>query len=113
MNSLVLVASPSVYTSYFSYSRRTRDELANQNAETTNLTSKLDRVINNHYHTYLLFGFHAYFLIALNFFSLFLQEIHDLRTRLEVAKSEVIKYCVGTLVSITAVGLAVLRTMMN
>ncbi|KAK9942737.1 hypothetical protein M0R45_008386 [Rubus argutus] len=62
---------------------RTRDELANQNAETTNLTSKLDR------------------------------EIHDLRTRLEVAKSEVIKYCVGTLVSITAVGLAVLRTMMN
>lgn len=50
---------------------------------------------------------------SVEFFSLFLQEIHDLRTRLEVAKSEVIKYCVGTLVSITAVGLAVLRTMMN
>ncbi|XP_016432788.1 protein FMP32, mitochondrial [Nicotiana tabacum] len=58
---------------------RIRDELANQNAETTNLTNKLDR------------------------------EIHALRAQLEAAKYEVIKYCIGTLVSISAVGLAVLR----
>ncbi|KAK8562989.1 hypothetical protein V6N12_011051 [Hibiscus sabdariffa] len=58
---------------------RIRDELANQNAETTNLTNKLDR------------------------------EIHALRAQLEAAKYDVIKYCIGTLVSISAVGLAVLR----
>ncbi|KAM1030587.1 hypothetical protein ACFX13_035194 [Malus domestica] len=58
---------------------RIRDELANQNAETTNLTNKLDR------------------------------EIHALRAQVETAKYEVIKYCIGTLVSITAVGLAVVR----
>ncbi|KAJ0265333.1 Uncharacterized protein HA466_0016400 [Hirschfeldia incana] len=61
---------------------RIRDELANQNSETTNLTNKLDR------------------------------EIHALRAQLEAAKYEVIKYCIGTLVSISAVGLAVLRIMM-
>ncbi|KAK8626777.1 hypothetical protein V6N13_134409 [Hibiscus sabdariffa] len=58
---------------------RIRDELANQNVETTNLTNKLDR------------------------------EIHALRAQLEAAKYDVIKYCIGTLVSISAVGLAVLR----
>lgn len=58
---------------------RIRDELANQNAETNNLTNKLDR------------------------------EIHTLRAQLEAAKYDVIKYCIGTLVSISAVGLAVLR----
>ncbi|KAK6916629.1 Coiled-coil domain-containing protein 90-like [Dillenia turbinata] len=58
---------------------RIRDELANQNAETTNLTNKLDR------------------------------EIHALRAQVEAAKYDVIKYCIGTLVSISAVGLAVLR----
>ncbi|KAK7310604.1 hypothetical protein RJT34_08208 [Clitoria ternatea] len=58
---------------------RIRDELANQNAETTNLTNKLDR------------------------------EIHELRAQLEGAKYDVIKYCIGTLVSISAVGLAVIR----
>ncbi|BBH09326.1 Protein of unknown function D, partial [Prunus dulcis] len=46
---------------------RIRDELANQNAETTNLTNKLDR------------------------------EIHTLRAQLEAAKYDVIKYCIGTL----------------
>ncbi|KAK9287381.1 hypothetical protein L1049_015799 [Liquidambar formosana] len=61
---------------------RIRDELANQNAETTNLTNKLDR------------------------------EIHALRAQLEATKYEVIKYCIGTLVSISAVGLAVLRLML-
>ncbi|KHG17777.1 Coiled-coil domain-containing 90B, mitochondrial [Gossypium arboreum] len=61
---------------------RIRDELANQNAETTNLTNKLDR------------------------------EIHALRAQLEAAKYDVIKYCIGTLVSISAVGLAVLRILM-
>ncbi|OIT22420.1 PREDICTED: protein FMP32, mitochondrial-like [Nicotiana attenuata] len=58
---------------------RIRDELANQNQETTNLTNKLDR------------------------------EIHGLRAQLEAAKYDVIKYCIGTLVSISAVGLAIVR----
>ncbi|KAL9327104.1 hypothetical protein ACSQ67_007749 [Phaseolus vulgaris] len=61
---------------------RIRDELSNQNAETNNLTNKLDR------------------------------EIHSLRAQLEAAKYDVIKYCIGTLVSISAVGLAVLRILM-
>lgn len=61
---------------------RIRDELANQNAETTNLTNKLDR------------------------------EIHALRANMEAAKYDVIKYCIGTLVSISAVGLAVIRILM-
>ncbi|XP_059293103.1 protein FMP32, mitochondrial [Lycium barbarum] len=58
---------------------RIRDELAEQNQETANLTNKLDR------------------------------EIHALRAQLEAAKYDVIKYCIGTLVSISAVGLAVVR----
>lgn len=61
---------------------RIRDELADQNAETTNLTNKLDR------------------------------EIHESRALLEAAKYDVIKYCIGTLVSISAVGLAVIRILM-
>ncbi|KAI3798850.1 hypothetical protein L1987_34134 [Smallanthus sonchifolius] len=61
---------------------RIRDELANQNQETANLTNKLDR------------------------------EIHSLKAQLEAAKYDVIKYCIGTLVSISAVGLAVLRILM-
>ncbi|XP_043709016.1 protein FMP32, mitochondrial-like [Telopea speciosissima] len=61
---------------------RIRDELANQNAETSNLTNKLDR------------------------------EIHALRAHLEASKYDVIKYCIGTLVSISAVGLAVIRILM-
>ncbi|XP_037491918.1 LOW QUALITY PROTEIN: uncharacterized protein LOC105643853 [Jatropha curcas] len=60
---------------------------SNQNAENhhltnTNLTNKLDR------------------------------EIHALRAQLEAAKYDVIKYCIGTLVSISAVGLAVLRILL-
>ncbi|KAK9987954.1 hypothetical protein SO802_028193 [Lithocarpus litseifolius] len=61
---------------------RIRDELANQNAETSSLTNKLDK------------------------------EIHSLKAQLEAAKYEVIKYCIGTLVSISAVGLAVLRILL-
>uniref|UniRef100_A0A5B6Z646 Coiled-coil domain-containing protein 90B n=1 Tax=Davidia involucrata TaxID=16924 RepID=A0A5B6Z646_DAVIN len=61
---------------------RIRDELANQNAETTNLTNKLDR------------------------------EIHALRAQMEAAKYDVIKYCIGTLVSISTVGLAVVRILL-
>lgn len=61
---------------------RIRDELANQSAETTNLTNKLDR------------------------------EIQSLRAQLEAAKYDVIKYCIGTLVSISAVGLAVVRILL-
>ncbi|GAB2279487.1 hypothetical protein Dimus_014126 [Dionaea muscipula] len=49
---------------------RIRDELANQNAETTNLTNKLDR------------------------------EIHALRAQMEAAKYDVVKYCVGTLIAV-------------
>lgn len=37
------------------------------------------------------------------------QEIHALKAQLEAAKYDVIKYCIGTLVSITAAGLAVIR----
>ncbi|XP_071698203.1 uncharacterized protein [Rutidosis leptorrhynchoides] len=61
---------------------RIRDELANQTAETGNLTNKLDR------------------------------EIHGLRAQLEGAKYDVIKYCIGTITSISAVGLAVIRILM-
>eukprot|EP00249_Psilotum_nudum_P011811 c23398_g1_i1 orf=249-1094(-) len=61
---------------------RTREELANQSVETSNLTNKLDR------------------------------EIHSLKTQLEAAKYEVIKYCIGTIVSVTAVGLGLLRIFM-
>ncbi|GFP95463.1 protein fmp32 mitochondrial [Phtheirospermum japonicum] len=61
---------------------RIRDELNNQNQETTNLTTKLDR------------------------------EIHGLRAQLEAAKYEVIKYCIGSLASVAAVGLAVIRVLM-
>ncbi|KAF7809683.1 protein FMP32, mitochondrial-like [Senna tora] len=69
---------------------RIREELSNQNAETTNLTNKLDRVS----------------------FNCNVQEIHALRAQLEAAKYEVIKYCIGTLVSISAVGLAVVRILL-
>lgn len=58
---------------------RIRDELANQSAETSTLTNKLDR------------------------------EIHTLKTHLEAAKYDVIKYCIGTIVSVTALGLGLLR----
>lgn len=61
---------------------RIRDELNNQNQETTNLTNKLDR------------------------------EIHALRAQLEAGKYDVIKYCIGTLASVSAVGLAVIRILM-
>ncbi|EYU24082.1 hypothetical protein ABFS82_12G003100 [Erythranthe guttata] len=61
---------------------RIRDELNNQNQETTHLTNKLDR------------------------------EIHELRAQLEAAKYDVIKYCIGTLASISAVGLAVIRILL-
>ncbi|KAK1357624.1 putative coiled-coil domain-containing protein 90-like protein [Heracleum sosnowskyi] len=61
---------------------RIRDELANQGQETSNLTNKLDR------------------------------EIHALRAQVEAAKYDIVKYCIGTLVSISAVGLAVIRILM-
>lgn len=61
---------------------RLRDELAKHGAETSELTNKLDR------------------------------EIHALKAQLEAAKYDVIKYCIGTLVSISAVGLAVIRILM-
>ncbi|KAF7835862.1 protein FMP32, mitochondrial-like [Senna tora] len=61
---------------------RTRDELANQNAETTNLNNKLDR------------------------------EVHALRAEIGAAKYDVIKYCIGTVVSISAFSLAIIRIVM-
>ncbi|XP_078162063.1 protein FMP32, mitochondrial-like [Carex rostrata] len=61
---------------------RIRDELAKQGAETNDLTNKIDR------------------------------EIHALKAQLEAAKYDVIKYCIGTLVSISAVGLAVIRILL-
>lgn len=61
---------------------RIRDELATQSSETMNLSYKLDR------------------------------EIHAVRTQIEAAKYDVIKYCLGTLLSISAVGLATIRILM-
>ena len=61
---------------------RIREELFDQNAETDNLSNKLDR------------------------------EVNALRAQLDAAKYDVIKYCIGTLVSISTVGLAVLRILM-
>ncbi|KAL8473781.1 hypothetical protein ACS0TY_030581 [Phlomoides rotata] len=61
---------------------RIRDELNNQSQETNNLTTKLDR------------------------------EIHTLRAQLEAAKYDVIKYCIGTLASVSAVALAALRLLL-
>ncbi|KAL2650314.1 hypothetical protein R1flu_018442 [Riccia fluitans] len=61
---------------------RIRDELATQSAETANLTNKLDR------------------------------EIHTLKTQLEAAKYDIIKYCIGTIVSVSAVGIGLLRILM-
>nr|XP_043608109.1 coiled-coil domain-containing protein 90B, mitochondrial-like [Erigeron canadensis] len=61
---------------------RIRDVMNLQNAETTGLTNKLD------------------------------QEIHGLRAQLEAAKYDVIKYCIGTLTSISAIGLAFIRIFM-
>nr|AFK40340.1 unknown [Lotus japonicus] len=61
---------------------RIREELSNQSAENSSLTNKLDR------------------------------EIHSLRAQMEAAKYDVIKYCIGSLVSISAVGLAVIRILM-
>ncbi|MCO5582390.1 hypothetical protein L7F22_036285 [Adiantum nelumboides] len=61
---------------------RTRDDLAKQSVETSELTNKLDR------------------------------EIHALKTQVEAAKYEVIKYGIGTIVSLTAVGLGLLRILM-
>ncbi|MCO5548988.1 hypothetical protein L7F22_002453 [Adiantum nelumboides] len=58
---------------------RMTEELAKQGAETSNLTNKLNK------------------------------EIHALKTQLEASKYEVIKYCIGTIVSVIALGLAVLR----
>lgn len=58
---------------------RTRDELAKQNSETTELNSKLDR------------------------------EIHALRAQLETAKLDLIKYGIGAVLSLSAVGLGIFR----
>ncbi|XP_039020480.1 coiled-coil domain-containing protein 90B, mitochondrial-like [Hibiscus syriacus] len=62
---------------------RIRDELTNQSAVTSNLTNTLDR------------------------------EIHTLKAHLEGAKYDLIKYCIGTLVSISTVGLAMVRILMQ
>lgn len=40
------------------------------------------------------------------------QEIQALKAHIEAAKYEVIKYCIGTLASVSAVGLAVVRILM-
>ncbi|KAL9241441.1 hypothetical protein vseg_015555 [Gypsophila vaccaria] len=61
---------------------RIRDELHNQSTETSKLTNKLDK------------------------------EIHALRAQLESQKAEVLKYCTGTLVAISAVGIAMARVLL-
>ncbi|CAI9103719.1 OLC1v1002256C1 [Oldenlandia corymbosa var. corymbosa] len=60
---------------------RMRDELSKHSAESTNLTNKIDR------------------------------EIHALRAQIEAGKYEIMKYCIGTLASIAAIGVAVIRIM--
>ncbi|CAI7835056.1 unnamed protein product [Closterium sp. NIES-53] len=40
------------------------------------------------------------------------KEINNLKTQLEAAKFEIIRYCIGTLVSISALGLGILRLVM-
>ena len=118
----VLIATPdsSLFNRFILYAlnkcRRIRDELANQNAETNNLTNKLDRVSvvisseNN-------ICFLAFYIMAWKRGSIWnmwlcLQEIHALRAHLEAAKYDVIKYCIGTLVSICAVGIATVRILL-
>ncbi|RVW51769.1 hypothetical protein CK203_066850 [Vitis vinifera] len=59
-----------------------RAELVNQNAETITTTNKLDR------------------------------DIHAIRAQLEAAKYDVIKYCMGTIVSILALSFAAIRMLM-
>ncbi|KAH9615061.1 hypothetical protein KSS87_008227, partial [Heliosperma pusillum] len=61
---------------------RIRDELHNQSTETSKLTNKLDK------------------------------EIHALKAQLESQKAEVLKYCTGTLVAISAVGIAMARVLL-
>ncbi|KAH9321182.1 hypothetical protein KI387_015821, partial [Taxus chinensis] len=58
-----------------------REELSKQSSETSDLTNKLDR------------------------------EIHALKTQVEAGKYEVIKYCIGTVVSVAAVGIGLLRVL--
>ncbi|KAI5056421.1 hypothetical protein GOP47_0028239 [Adiantum capillus-veneris] len=58
---------------------RIKEELANQSAETSNLTNKLDK------------------------------EINALKMQLEGSKYDVIKYCIGTIISVYALGLGLLR----
>lgn len=41
-----------------------------------------------------------------------IQEIHALRAHLEGAKYDLIKYCIGTLVSVAAVSLGTIRILM-
>lgn len=96
--------------------RRIRDELNNQNQETTNLTNKLDRV-SLYIHTYpsnliivKLVDLKIHFIKS--FVLMRSQEIHELRAQLEAAKYDVIKYCIGTLASVSAVGLAAIRILM-
>ncbi|KAL8143426.1 hypothetical protein V2J09_016458 [Rumex salicifolius] len=58
---------------------RIRDELAERSAEASNFNNKHER------------------------------EIHELKAHIETTKFDLIKYCVGTLLSVLAVGLALLR----
>lgn len=100
-------------------SRRIRDELAKQNEETTDLTTKLDKVSSRKlrlhvcaFRTIFYVGDHLLHQRPSETICYYLQEIHSLKAQLEAAKYDVIKYCIGTIVSISAVGLAVLRIVM-
>lgn len=73
------------------------------------MTTKLDRVSNITKQEQKIENEFYRFLVISN---VLLQEIHALRAQLEAAKYDVIKYCIGTLVSISTVGLAVIRILM-
>lgn len=103
---------------FFGVLRRIREELATQSAETSNLTNKLDRVSGSLLKWVFVFSWTykndkddnssnlfvtsivlLYFSGSLHWGGLFVgffwQEIHTLKTQLEAAKYDVIKYCIG------------------
>ncbi|RVX16638.1 hypothetical protein CK203_006166 [Vitis vinifera] len=81
-----------------------RAELANHNVETITHTSTLDRVLRAE-----LVNQNAETITTTNKLD---RDIHAVRAQLEAAKYDVIKYCMGTIVSILALSFAAIRMLM-